>query len=106
MLETDYNQLLTDALIGRQLLPDCMPQAHIRGPMFSFWGEDAGLPPSDIHATRAYRIYLRYGDDLVITDVDVIVEGELISPCSGYRREVLDRFDYPYVLQWCLARLA
>ena len=32
----------------------------------------------------------------------VVVEGDLISPCSGYRMEALDEFDFAPVLQWCL----
>ena len=105
MLDQTYNEKLAQALIGRTLRPDAMPQAHALGPMFSFWGSDAGLGPGDIHASRAYRIYVDYGGDLVIRDVRVVVDGELLSPCSGYAMEALDQFDYGPVLAWCLARM-
>ena len=72
--------------------------------MFSFWGEELGFPGGDVHAQRAYRIYLRYDADLVITDARVVVEGELISPCSGYFPEALDEFDYQTVLDWCMKK--
>ena len=81
-----------------------MPLAHRGLPMFSFWGEELGFSGSDVHAQRAYRIYLRYDADLVITDARVVVEGELISPCSGYFPEALDEFDYQTVLDWCMRK--
>ncbi len=72
--------------------------------MFSFWGEELGFRGGDVHAQRAYRIYLSYTPELVITGVQVVVEGELISPCSGYFPEALDEFDYEAVRDWCLRR--
>ena len=73
--------------------------------MFSFWGEELGFSGGDVHAQRAYRIYLRYNAaGLVITDARVVVEGELISPCSGYFPEALDEFDYQTVLDWCMKK--
>lgn len=104
MLDQTYNRQLVQALLGRRLRPDQMPQAHRGRPMFPLWGEDAGLPPEDIHCHRAYRIYLSYDRNLTITDVEVVVEGELISPCSGYTPEALDQFDLEPVRNWCLAR--
>lgn len=104
MLDQTYNQQLVEALRGRRLRPDAMPQAHALGPMFSFWGSDAGLGSGDIHASRAYRIYVDYGADLTIRDARVVVDGELLSPCSGYAPEALDQFDFGPVLDWCLAR--
>lgn len=101
MSDLFYNQQLKAALLGRKLLQ--MPVVHTHRPMFSFWGKDAGLPADDIHFDRAYRIYLTYDEALTITDVDVVVDGELLSPCSGYAPEVLDQFDYEPVLRWCLA---
>jgi hypothetical protein len=41
----------------------------------------------------------------VVTGVDVVVEGELISPCSGYFPEALDRFDFDAVRDWCLSHV-
>ena len=104
ILDTTYNDKLTHALVGRRLNPAFMPEAHRGRPMFSFWGEELGFSGGDVHAQRAYRIYLDYGPEKVIDSVQVVVEGELISPCSGYFPEVLDQFDYPAVLKWCMAR--
>lgn len=96
------NEKLAAALIGRRLSPAYMPEIHHAGPMFSLWGEDAGIPAGDVHFHRAYRIYVRYDADLTITGARVVVEGELLSPCSGYAMEALDQFDYPAILEWCL----
>ncbi len=104
MPDESYNERLVQALLGRRLRPDAMPKAHAGRPMFSFWGEDAGMGPGDIHQGRAYRIYLDYDAERIITAAQVVVEGELLSPCSGYARETLDRFDYGPVLRWCLER--
>ena len=103
-LDLSYNERLAQALLGRRLQPSHMPQSHRGQPMFSFWGEDLGFGGGDVHAQRAYRIYLTYRPDLVITHVRVVVEGELISPCSGYFPEALDKFDYEAVRDWCFAR--
>ena len=103
MPDSSFNQKLTHALLGRQLRPGQMPVAHSGRPMFSFWGEEVGLPEGDIHASRAYRIYLDYDETLCITEAEVVVDGELLSPCSGYAAEALDQFDYGPVLHWCLA---
>lgn len=102
MLDQTYNEKLVSALLGRKLMPKHMPRSHRGRPMFSLWGEEAGIETGDIHATRAYRIYVTYDDNLTITDADVVVDGELISPCSGYWPEALDEFDYPAILRWCL----
>ena len=104
ILDTTDNDKLAHALVGRRLNPAFMPEAHRGRPMFSFWGEELGFSGGDVHAQRAYRIYLDYGPEKVIDSVQVVVEGELISPCSGYFPEVLDQFDYPAVLKWCMAR--
>ena len=102
-MDQTYNQKLRSALLGRRLQEDHMPTVHRCRPMFSFWGQDIGIPPEDIHANRAYRIYLSYDEAKTITDVEVVVDGELLSPCSGYAPETLDQFDYEPVLSWCLA---
>ncbi len=104
-MDLSYNNRLRQSLIGRRLREDDMPQAHRGLPMFSFWGEELGFSGGDVHAQRAYRIYLRYNADLVITDACVVVEGELISPCSGYFPEALDEFDYQTVLDWCMKKI-
>ncbi len=101
-LNQTYNQKFAAALRGRRVLENSLPQAFRGKPMFSFWGEDAGVDAGDVHCHRAYRIYLDYDENRVITDVEVVVEGDLISPCSGYRLEALDEFDFEPVLRWCL----
>lgn len=101
-MEQTYNNKLVAALIGRRLRPDEMPRCHALGPMFSFWGEDAGMEKGDIHFSRAYRVYVNYDETLCITGAHIVVDGELLSPCSGYAQEALDEFDYPAVLDWCL----
>ena len=102
MPEKTYNDSLRDALIGRRLLKNDLPEAHCGRPMFSFWGEDIGFCNGDVHQNRAYRVYLDYDESLIITEVEIIVEGELISPCAGFFFEVLDEFDYPKVMDWCM----
>lgn len=99
-----YNEKLAHALIGRRLKTTALPHARQGAPMFEFWGEDVGFPESDMHSTQAYRIYLSYDSALCITGVWVQIDGEILSPCSGYSQEVLDRFDYEPVLNWCLER--
>lgn len=100
----DYNRALENALIGRSLTEQYPPKAHLGGKMFSLWGEEAGLTGNDIHSNRAYRIYIQNDEKGIITDARVVIEGELLSPCSGYAYEALDEFDYPHILNWCLAR--
>ena len=104
MLDQTYNDKLRNALLGRRLLANAMPMIHRGRPMFSFWGEELGFGPGDVHQTRAYRIYLDYDDARTIRGLDIVVEGELISPCAGYFPEVLDEFDFPAVLNYCLQR--
>ena len=96
-------QQLRAALIGRRLHPDFPPQKHCLGYMLSFWGEEAGMTGGDIHRHWNYRLYLKFDDANIITDINLVIEGELLSPCSGYSYETLDAQDYPAVLQWCLA---
>jgi len=103
MLDQTYNEMLRTMLIGRKVCPGHMPVVHRCRPMLSFWGADAGIPTGDIHHNRCYRIYLDYGDDRIITAVDVVVDGELLSPCSGYAYEALDEFDYDTVRDYCLS---
>ena len=103
MPDRTYNQQLRTALLGRKLKKAYMPTVHRCRPMFSFWGSDVGIHQGDIHHSRAYRIYLTYDEALTITDVEVVVDGELISPCSGYAPEALDQFDFEPVLAWCLS---
>ena len=100
-----YNEMLRRELTGRILRADDMPRAHQGRPMYAFWGEELGFGAGDVHQTRAYRIYLSYDENRVITGVDVVVEGELISPCSGYFPEALDPFDYERVRDWCLSHV-
>ena len=104
MLDQTYNTQLRKALIGRKLMEDAMPTIHRGRPMFTFWGEDLGFASGDVHKDRAYRIYLDYNRERIVTDVDVVVEGDLISPCAGFFPESLDEFDFRAVLEWCLKR--
>lgn len=97
-----FDQRLCGALVGRQLRPDRLPTLHRGQPQFRLWGADAGFSADDIHADRFYRIHLDYGPDLIIRKAAVFVDGELISPCSGFRPETLDEFDYEPILNWCL----
>ncbi len=101
-MNIDYHQQLRNALIGRRVHPDYMPEKRQMGSLLSFWGREAGMSGGDIHRNWNYRIYLRLEDELVVTDVQVVIEGELLSPCSGYSYEELDAMDYPAVLKWCL----
>ena len=105
MPDQTYNEMLRETLLGKRLRADRLPEAHQGRPMYAFWGEDLGFSFGDVHQSRAYRIYLDYAEDRVITGVDILVEGELISPCSGYYPETLDRFDYETVRNWCLRHL-
>ena len=97
-----YNEMLRRELTGRILRADDMPRAHQGRPMYAFWGEELGFHGADVHSTRAYRLYVTYDEDNIIRDLELVIEGELISPCSGYFREPLDEFDYPALLDWCL----
>lgn len=88
----DYNQTLASALSGR--FCSC--------PQFSFMGSALGFSEEDVHANRFYTIFLSRDPQHRILDITVKVEGDLISPCSGYFPEVLDEFDFDPVLQYCL----
>lgn len=91
-MNTYYNELLAASLLGRSCL----------SPQLSIMGEALGFPEGDIHATRFYRIFFTLTEAGAITQATVKVDGDLISPCSGYFPETLDEFDYPAVLEWCL----
>lgn len=92
MDQQHYNNQLVSALLGRK--------ASV--PVLSTMGENLGFPEGDVHATRFYRIFLARTSEQRITAARVVVDGDLISPCSGYFPEVLDEFDYDRVLAWCL----
>lgn len=96
-----WNDKLTQFLIGRHLREDCMPIVHLGKERFSFSGEDLGFSGGDIHARRAYQIFIERNSENLITDAFVVIEGELLSPCSGFAYEELDEFDYPIILRWC-----
>ena len=96
-----WNEKLTEFLVGRRLKADHLPTEHLGRERFSFWGEEAGFSAGDIHCHRAYQIFIEKDDDNVITDAFPVIEGELLSPCSGFAYEELDEFDYPVILQWC-----
>lgn len=94
MNQQHYNDLLVSTLLGRT-----SPT-----PLLSTMGEALGFPEGDVHATRFYRIFLTRDQENVITHLRVVVDGDLISPCSGYFPEALDEFDYEKVLSWCLSQ--
>lgn len=99
-----WNEKLTTFLTGRQLKEEYMPTEHLGRERFSFWGEEAGFSAGDIHAHRAYQIFIKRNEDNVITDAFIVIEGELLSPCSGFAYEELDEFDYPAIYRWCEER--
>jgi len=106
MAEQTYEDKLTAALAGRHLRPEYLPRPIGAQAGFSFWGADAGIPEGDLHHDRLYQIYLDWDERQTITGTQVMVAGELISPCSGYAVEALDAFDFEPVLNWCLAHTA
>lgn len=102
MPDQTYNQKLLHALTGRRLRDEAPLRHHMGRPLFRLWGADAGIPEGDIHHDRVYQIYLELDGSRRITGAAVAVAGELISPCSGYREEALDQFDFQPILSWCL----
>ena len=100
-----WNEKLTEFLVGRRLRQDYPPSRHLGREMYALWGEDAGIGSGDIHHHRAYRIYIERAGDR-ITDAFPVVEGELLSPCSGFSYEELDEFDYPAIRAWLEERTA
>jgi len=104
LLDQTWNGKLKQALTGRRLREGAAVTEHVQGPMLAFWGADLGFSEGDVHHSRAYRIYLSYGTDRILRDIRVVVEGELISPCSGYFPEALDPFDFEAVCRWCLSQ--
>jgi hypothetical protein len=104
-MDQTYNQKLRAALVGRRLRQDCMPELVQGDYVFSLWGQDAGIPEDDIHASRAYRIYVDFDAARTITGLSVLVDGELLSPCCGYALEALDELDWEAIRDWCLRRV-
>lgn len=92
-----YNERLASALLGRRL-------SNPTSPVLRIMGDALGFPEGDVHATRFYRIFLTLDNAGIITHVHITVDGELISPCSGYFQEALDEFDVKAVTDWCLAQ--
>lgn len=90
-LDVAYNERLVRALIGRQLREDAMPQTHRGRPMFSFWGEELGFSGGDVHAQRAYRIYLSYDENRVITECASCGRRGADQPMQRYFPEALGR---------------
>lgn len=73
-------------------------------PVLTIMGYQLGFPEGDVHANRFYRIYLSLDDTGSIQDVHIAIDGDLISPCSGYFPEMLDEFDLVPVMNWCLSQ--
>lgn len=94
MEQQKYNDLVISALVGRKTATLTL----------SIMGEALGFPEGDVHATRFYRIIFTTDRQGVITTARILVDGDLISPCSGYYPEVLDAFDYEKVLNWSLSQ--
>ncbi len=85
-------------LLGRPMPKHLSDSGEVQ---LSFMGWAAGFSESDIHCNRLYQLILIPDGDGNIGDVEILVVGELISPCSGYQPETLDEFDFPNVLRWC-----
>lgn len=98
----NYNELAGSALLGRKLKEAYISPARPHSGLISFMGETLGFPEGDVHATRFYRIFLTLDPNRSINEVRIVVDGDLISPCSGYFPEVLDEFDYQAVMAHCL----
>lgn len=95
-MEYPYNDRLISALLGRSC-----DQSQL-----SVMGEALGFSERDVHATRFYRLFLTRDTANTITDALIKVDGDLISPCSGYFPEMLDEFDFEPFLRWCLSHTA
>lgn len=99
-MSNPYNDQLISALLGRRLLAHSTAQA----PVLRTMGDALGFPEGDVHATRFYRVFLTLDDTGCIASARITVDGELISPCSGYFPETLDEFDVRAVTDWCLSQ--
>lgn len=99
-----YNEKAVSALLGRKLKEELISPARPRSGLISFMGQALGFSEGDVHATRFYRVFLTLGDDRTILDARILVDGDLISPCSGYFPEVLDEFDHRAVIDHCLSK--
>lgn len=97
-----YNETTVSALLGRKLKAEYISPALPHSGLISFMGETLGFPEGDVHATRFYRLFLTLDENQVITQVRIVVDGDLISPCSGYFPETLDEFDHEAVIDLCL----
>ncbi len=102
MCSFDWQDKLKQELIGCK-----MPSAWNGKDVFeiTIWGSDAGFTPGDIHCDRVYQMAFYPDQSGHIADMVMQVVGELISPCSGYRPETLDEFDYPKIKKWCVNQL-
>lgn len=99
----NYNDTLISVLPGRKLREEYISPARPLSGLISFMGEALGFPEGDVHATRFYRIFLTLDGNRIITDARIVVDGDLISPCSGYFPETLDEFDHQAVIARCLS---
>lgn len=101
-MSAQYNEKLSAALLGRRLKPEHIPVATPNQCVISFMGRELGFSEEDVHCNRFYRIILTLSPAGLVRDVRILVDGDLISPCSGYYPEILDQFDYTPVLNHCL----
>ena len=100
----NYNEILVSSLLGRKLKEEYRSPARPRNALISFMGEALGFSEGDVHTTRFYRLFLTLDETRTITDARVVVDGDLISPCSGYFPETLDEFDHQAVIDHCLSK--
>ena len=99
----NYEAMIRKQLLGRMLRPEAGSMSQWGRPMLSSMGWELGFPEGDVHRDRSYRVYLTLDEGRRIVDAELRVEGDLISPCSGYYPEMLDEFDYGMILSWVLA---
>ncbi len=98
----NYETLIGEYLLGRILRPEARCVSQWGRPMLSAMGWELGFPEGDVHRDRSYRVYLTLDEARRIVEAEFQVEGDLISPCSGYFPEKLDQFDYNTILSWVL----
>ena len=103
-MDDEWNRRLISALLGKRPRAEALTVSKWGRPMLCFMGADAGFSGGDVHRDRSYRVYLELQDG-AITGAEIQVDGDLISPCSGYFPEALDRLDFDPVLRYCLERM-
>ncbi len=101
-MPNSYHHQIVSALTGR-ICPQAMGNKSF---VLSTMGSALGFPEDDVHANRFYRVFLTLDHTGTILSALVRIDGDLISPCSGYFPEEPDEFDCKPVLEWCLSQTA